>query len=537
VAGRSRCCTWAAKDEKAAADPAGQVLLRVYVDGHPKPAIEGPLDKLFRDAETKADSGVPMPAFIFNRSYNLYVPIPFSAGIRIEAEAVVDLFELFVQIDYRQTGKAEAAPRQQLLRPAVTRQSTVATGEKGIIITGPAILRRLEFRGQGLDDLELQIFWDDEPTPAVQAPLRYFFGGFNNAAVESEPTRVSTWFPMPFRQRVRLRLLGSGPAEVAVSYDIEEQAQLPLDVRYFHVLYHDEAATNGVDPYVALETQGAGHFVGVNLFETGPNHGGGDTAVIDTATRRPCVLHGINGEDYFGFAWHDTGRMNPLGGAPVHERRYRLHLENPYPFQESLRFSFWAFAGCHPRSVAFWYQEPGHAAGGAWQAVDVPWNVLGPLTPGAPPPERPDALKYKTEVPLFAPVRFEVQWQQAQMRRGILDLTYFFRHSIEAKDGCGFAAGRNVHQLVTYVQCEEKQMLRARFGHDDAARVFINGKLLADLQRGDGVRADEVTLPLNKGWNVLTVTLENGENVNWRWCGLTLALKQPAGVRFALKPE
>lgn len=88
-----------------------------------------------------------------------------------------------------------------------------------------------------------------------------------------------------------------------------------------------------------------------------------------------------------------------------------------------------------------------------------------------------------------------------------------------------------------YVHSARAQTLATRIGHNDNAQISVNGRLVANLQGGDGFRAAAVNLPLDPGWNQLTVTLENGENVNWRWCGLSLAIKEGANVRFALKPE
>ena len=57
--------------------------------------------------------------------------------------------------------------------------------------------------------------------------------------------------------------------------------------------------TLGYQQYSVLQIHGNGLFVGVNLFDSGHNHGGGDAALIDAATTHPRVLHGICGEDYF----------------------------------------------------------------------------------------------------------------------------------------------------------------------------------------------------------------------------------------------
>ena len=67
----------------------GQIMLRVYIDGETQPAIEGSLYELCKAAEKGGTGAVPMPAFIFNRSLNLYLPIYFEKGIRIDAEPMV----------------------------------------------------------------------------------------------------------------------------------------------------------------------------------------------------------------------------------------------------------------------------------------------------------------------------------------------------------------------------------------------------------------------------------------------------------------
>ena len=128
------------------------------------------------------------------------------------------------------------------------------------MIPGPAILRRLSFEGEGLDHLELLMYWDGDTAPAVQAPLRYFFGGFTNAAVESRPGRLTTWFPMPFAKQARLVLRGPADRQVKVSYAAEEAAKLPADVLYFHAKFAENPATVGYLPYLALQTEGTGPF-------------------------------------------------------------------------------------------------------------------------------------------------------------------------------------------------------------------------------------------------------------------------------------
>jgi hypothetical protein len=542
------------------ATKARQVLFRVYLDGELQPAIQGSVDEVFWAAEAVHTKGVPLPVFNFNRSFNLYLPLYFRSAIRIEAEPTVDMAELYFQIDYRQTERPESparlvshntpdgvrlkfvdgepeAPSHRQGESVANRETSVQTGDEGVTIPGPGIIRKMTLQGEGLDDLELLIYWDGEASPSVRSPLRYFFGGFKNAGVESEPGRLTAWFPMPFLGQARVVLRGAEARKVSLSYALEKPATFSHDLLYFHARFREEASTVGYSPYVALQTEGAGHFVGVNLFDTGHDHGGGDTALIDAGSESPRVLHGVCGEDYFGLAWFDTGPMTPLAGAPVQERRYRLHLENPYSFKESLRFTFGTFAGRHPKSVAFWYQAPGAIKNGEWKAADVPWNVLGPLAEKTAMPDRVDDAAYKTEVPFYQPFGYEARWQPTRMDHGFLDLTHHFRRYIMTREGTGYVVGRGTIRLITYVHSDETQSLETLFGHDEAMTISLNGKPMGSYETIAGFRASRCVLPLQAGWNKLMVTTENDENNNWRWWGMSMAVKDGAQIRFAAKEE
>ena len=154
---------------------------------------------------------------------------------------------------------------------------------------------------------------------------------------------------MPFRREARIRLANAGaaPRTAEISIGTDRRATVEANPLRFHAQYAEEASTTGFSDHVVLDARGEGHFVGLSLFDSGHNHGGGDTALVDAGTGQPLVLHGVCGEDYFSFAWHKTGAMHALAGAPVHEARYRFHLESPYPFRRSLLLTF----GVSPGSV------------------------------------------------------------------------------------------------------------------------------------------------------------------------------------------
>jgi hypothetical protein len=407
-------------------------------------------------------------------------------------------------------------------------------------IPGPGILRELAFRGPSLPDLELAIYWDDAVEPAVQTPLLYLFADFRNVAMESKPGESICYFPMPFRQKARfvIRSLTAETGRVTVDYGLEP-GPLPPRTLYFHAQYHETKRTVGYEPHVVLQVRGEGLFVGMNLFDSGHNHGGGDSTLIDADSADPRVLHGICGEDYFGFAWHRTGAMTPLAGAPVHERRYRLHLENPYPFHESLQSSFGVFAGQHPKSVAFWYQLPEAGPENRWAAPDVPWKILGPLGLEATVPDSVTGETYSTVALIKESTQLTERWQDAEMRRGFLDATFQFRHYILIESGTGFIAGAGKTEMRTYIYSRARRNVNVIVGHDDRLLVRSNRATVADFPGRSGFGAARLSLKLRAGWNPLELLVYNDENVNWRWCGISLAFDRTASkdLRFSSEPR
>jgi hypothetical protein len=548
--------------------PAGRILLRVFVDNELNPSIAGTVDELCHAAQNTGTAFVPYPAFIYKDAYNFYLPIYFSTGIRIEAEALDEINEFYTQIDYRIDGKqrhfarlvSKSSPAGLTLwyignaplpeqersafhlshsKPALT--CNASEGSCEFSIKGPGVLRKLTLHGDAPPDLVLEIYWDNESSPSVKAPTKYFFADFINAAVESRDGEMTSYFPMPFRHIARIVLSSASKARFHLDVDCSvEQEPVSESTPYFHAFYHAAERTTGYSQYPVLQIRGTGLFVGMNLFDSGHNHGGGDVALIDAGTTHPLVLHGICGEDYFGFAWHHVGTMTPLTGAPVHERRYRLHLENPYPFSESIQFLFGTFAGLQPKSVAFWYEFRFGSQRHEWTGLDTQWKVLGPLGPQIPLPQSPDDEEYRTTVAINKPVDLVEQWQEAQMQSGFLDLTYQFRHYTLVESGTGFVPGASKTALTTYVHSDANGTVNAVLGHDDGVLVQTNGTKIENLPGGTGFSPSSLHIPLRKGWNTLELVLLNEENTNWRWSGVSLAFENQQtrnlGLRFSSEP-
>src|SRR5450755_1612488 len=93
--------TWSIPGDDSNIPAPGRILVRVFVDGQSGASVTGTLDGLCRAAEATKDRYVPLPAFNYKGAYNLYLPIYFSHGIRIEIEATNAVDEFYTQIDYR----------------------------------------------------------------------------------------------------------------------------------------------------------------------------------------------------------------------------------------------------------------------------------------------------------------------------------------------------------------------------------------------------------------------------------------------------
>jgi hypothetical protein len=262
-----------------------------------------------------------------------------------------------------------------------------------------------------LKKLVLRMFWDDEASPSVEAPIGDFFGLglgdyflFASTPLSVAPDKaLNCFFPMPFRKRARITVTNEGKEDVdAFYFNIDYQAwdrELPADTLYFHAQYrqatpakgwtnrwesndtedvNEKKNLDGHDNYVWLEANGRGHFVGVTMSVLQNQDGwwgeGDDMFFVDGESR-PSI-NGTGSEDYFLGAWDfgDHAFSYALFGAPVKGPEfagsrtsvYRFHLDSPIPFTKSLRATIEHGHANHRSdnffSVAYWYQDEPHAA-------------------------------------------------------------------------------------------------------------------------------------------------------------------------------
>lgn len=526
----------------------GDHRLRFYFDGHAEPTKSGTWTELIAQAQTEA--AVPVPGFVGrNYAYNLFTPMAFKTGAKIEMEVIEPVWIIFYQIDYRTEERSVPADkktgviRQFTKRERVSRV-TINPGDSVILLAekGPAILRKWILKSAtSLADqrkIDLSIRYDGSPGDAVAATLGDFFGPFRSVALDTDEksgTRIS-YLPMPYAQSVQIRLTNRS-AQTVVIESVFEFEVLPRWTGvhgYFHARGQTTAPTLGYRQHQVLYVKGRGHWLGMSVFNTGHDHGGGDFAVIDGEGRRPAFLHGINGEDYFTFAWFGQGSNHPFAVAhPNDVGRIRFHYENPYPFKESFSLYWGTYPNFATRSVAYWYQDSPHdmTVTDANNALNVEWDCFGPVRLKLDA-RHEIAEDFYAELPSVADLdagrifkaelineSFERGWMKQLSIGPMLDLTYLSRQGTRVKVESELGGMGHAYLARRVITSAEKRAATIQFSHDDPVRVLVNGR---EVYRGGSHQGfATVTFPVTfeAGKNEVVVQLVNQFNVNFNWAG------------------
>lgn len=255
-------------------------------------------------------------------------------------------------------------------------------------------------------DIILRMYWDGSDFPSVESPIGPFFGqGWDEtypwaslplAASPVKGNALVSYFRMPFATGARIEIENQADTRIGAFYYYIDYTEVekPADrLAYFHAWYNyqvTEAAPEGENEwgllsnevgknprgeknYLIMETEGKGHYVGVNYFVNSPTpvwYGEGDDMFfIDGAEK--ATLHGTGTEDYFNSSWcpNESYQHAYFGYARVPDdigwlgrtHCYRFHLEDPIYFDKDLRFSIEHghnnYLTLEMSSVAYWYQD------------------------------------------------------------------------------------------------------------------------------------------------------------------------------------
>jgi hypothetical protein len=323
----------------------------------------------------------------------------------------------------------------------------VAPGETLTVLdaAGPGTVSHLWFtiassERYHLKKIVIRMYWDNEETPSVEAPIGDFFGlglGYYYPW-QSEMLSVGSvkdlncYFPMPFQRHARITITNEGSQPIkALYYNIEYRSgAVDPESLYFHAQYRQAQPNhgwtnrwtsnaqplvnrkpnlNGQDNYVWFEAKGKGQYAGVTMSILQNQNdwwGEGDDMFFVDGVKKPNIA-GTGSEDYFLGAWgfkeHPFSYL--LYGAPTvgkdhagaRSSVYRFHLDAPVVFNTSFKATIEHGNANHRSdsfySVAYWYQTEPHEAFPALPSVAERLPTLEPVGgPGSSsPPEKTKA--------------------------------------------------------------------------------------------------------------------------------------------------
>ncbi len=258
----------------------------------------------------------------------------------------------------------------------------------------------------------MRIYWDDETTPSVEAPVGDFFcmgwgkySPLQSLAVAVNPgSAFNCYWPMPFRKKCKITMENIADDDMYLYYQVDYiLTDVPNDAAYFHAQFRRVNQLPYKQDYVLVDgIKGKGQYVGTYMAIGVSNNGwwgeGEIKFFMDDDTKFPTIC-GTGTEDYFcGSYDFDTRKKNEAGvetvdytefcspytGLPqvirgdghynVMQRfgLYRWHITDPIRFEKSLKVTIQSLGWRHDgrylpqqndvASVVFWYQTEPHVS-------------------------------------------------------------------------------------------------------------------------------------------------------------------------------
>jgi hypothetical protein len=373
-----------------------------YFDGATTPAITKSASELWDGQQAPFSSPLEWTKTQSSGGWVSYVPMFFQKGMRVtvtqasgteywnigyvslEPDSVVSTFtgsETFGELRAAWSNAGQNPIFADTSEQLVTKTVDVGAGATTDVasIAGAREITEIRLTSNAtaaqLNAVHLQITWDGESAPAVDAPLVDFFGSglTYQANVKSLPLGNTggsfyCYFPMPFAKSASVRLVNADTARgvSGLAFTIKHRAFTAdfSSVGTFHAAYRSSSSDG--DEYPFLDVKGSGHLVGVSIGfpGKGPDLEGNENIYID-GMRFPSI-HGTGTEDFFNGGWYFIGgtfslpthgaSLEPGGNGPLNA--YRFFLNDAIPFSSSILARIQHRQGSPYSSVAYYYLNP-----------------------------------------------------------------------------------------------------------------------------------------------------------------------------------
>lgn len=254
-------------------------------------------------------------------------------------------------------------------------------------IKGQGIIQRIwitvrDRSPEMLRAMKIEMFWDDEPKPAVSVPFGDFFGvglgkttAFQNALfANAEGRSFNCFIPMPFRKAAKIIVTNeSGRKQDNIFFDVDYSFLKNWNdsYLYFHAFWNRDTATTLAGDFELLpQVNGKGRFLGVNIGVTANAlykkswFGEGEVKIYLDGDKDFPTLNGTGTEDYIGTAWGQGKFINTYTGCTVADDTllqwafYRYHIPDPIYFKNDCRVTVQQIGGDGTAEV-YSYQQQG----------------------------------------------------------------------------------------------------------------------------------------------------------------------------------
>jgi hypothetical protein len=247
----------------------------------------------------------------------------------------------------------------------------LAPGERVVLcdIAGPGTVRHIwmTFPPAPPDVMRaymIEGFYDGAAEPSISVPALDFFGlaqgrpvAYHSALTAVQEGRgYNAYFPMPFRERLRLEFVNGSRHTIDFYYQVDYtlQPSIPDDAGLLHVSFRRENPTLLRRDFVIADGfAGPGRLlgcvVGIRCIDPAGWYGEGEVKVFLDGDRDYPTICGTGLEDYVGSAWGMGPHFAHYAGAPLAVRGpgsrgvpdfvsfYRWHVPDPIVFRESCR--------------------------------------------------------------------------------------------------------------------------------------------------------------------------------------------------------
>lgn len=272
-------------------------------------------------------------------------------------------------------------------------------GERVVLadIEGPGTIRHVwctfpPARPERMRALLLEVFYGEATEPSISVPLLDFFAvtcgrprAFTSALTSAQEGRgFNAYYPMPFRDRVRVEVMNGSPRRTLLYFQIDYTlGPVAADAGLLHVSFRRENPTTLRRDFTIVDgLRGPGRFlgcaIGIRTIDPARWYGEGEVkffvdhdlrlearapvepdlpdewdASREGADRDLPTICGTGLEDYVGSAWGMGPHAALYGGAPLDVRApgesagmtglpdfvgfYRWHVVDPIVFRDRLR--------------------------------------------------------------------------------------------------------------------------------------------------------------------------------------------------------